>query len=45
MNTQEKIEAAGKKKEKGNALFKACKYFKASKTYERVKEHWFAINK
>ncbi|XP_022893194.1 peptidyl-prolyl cis-trans isomerase FKBP62-like [Olea europaea var. sylvestris] len=36
MNTQEKIEAAGKKKEKGNALFKACKYFKASKTYERA---------
>lgn len=36
MNTQEKIEAAGKKKEEGNALFKAGKYARASKRYERV---------
>lgn len=36
MNTQEKIEAAGKKKEEGNALFKAAKYERASKRYEKV---------
>lgn len=36
MNTQEKIEAAGKKKEEGNACFKAGKYAKASKRYEKV---------
>lgn len=36
MNTQEKIEAAGKKKEEGNTLFKAGKYARASKRYERV---------
>ncbi|KAF8391899.1 hypothetical protein HHK36_022239 [Tetracentron sinense] len=36
MNTQEKIEAAGKKKEEGNALFKAGKYAKASKRYEKA---------
>lgn len=36
MNTEEKIEAAGKKKEEGNALFKAGKYLKASKRYEKV---------
>lgn len=36
MNTQEKIEAAGKKKEEGNALFKAGKYALASKRYEKV---------
>lgn len=35
MNTQEKIEAAGKKKEEGNTLFKAGKYARASKRYER----------
>ncbi|CAA7058905.1 unnamed protein product [Microthlaspi erraticum] len=35
MNIQEKIEAAGKKKEEGNALFKAGKYARASKRYER----------
>ncbi|KAL0436199.1 UNVERIFIED_CONTAM: Peptidyl-prolyl cis-trans isomerase FKBP65 [Sesamum radiatum] len=35
MNTEEKIEAAGKKKEEGNALFKAGKYVKASKRYEK----------
>lgn len=37
MNTQEKIEAAGKKKEEGNTLFKAGKYARASKRYERVR--------
>jgi hypothetical protein len=36
MNTPEKIEAAGKKKEEGNALFKAGKYARASKRYEKV---------
>lgn len=36
MNTDEKIEAAGKKKEEGNVLFKAGKYAKASKRYEKV---------
>ncbi|KAF5746276.1 peptidyl-prolyl cis-trans isomerase FKBP62-like [Tripterygium wilfordii] len=36
MNAQEKIEAAGKKKEEGNAFFKAGKYFKASKRYEKA---------
>ena len=36
MNTQEKIEAAGKKKEEGNALFKVGKYERASKRYEKV---------
>ncbi|KAI3514522.1 hypothetical protein L1887_12991 [Cichorium endivia] len=36
MNTQEKIEAAGKKKEEGNMLFKAGKYLRASKRYEKA---------
>lgn len=36
MSTQEKIEAAGKKKEEGNVLFKAGKYVRASKRYEKV---------
>lgn len=36
MNTQEKIEAAGKKKEEGNILFKAGKYVRASKRYEKA---------
>lgn len=36
MNTQEKIEAAGKKKEEGNVLFKAGKFAKASKKYEKA---------
>jgi len=38
MSTPEKIEAAGKKKEEGNALFKAGKYARASKRYEKVIE-------
>lgn len=36
MSTQEKVEAAGKKKEEGNALFKAGKYKRASKRYEKA---------
>ncbi|KAI3782845.1 hypothetical protein L2E82_12903 [Cichorium intybus] len=36
MNTQEKMEAAGKKKEEGNMLFKAGKYLRASKRYEKA---------
>lgn len=36
MNNQEKIEAAGKKKEEGNVLFKSGKFARASKRYEKV---------
>lgn len=36
MSTAEKIEAAAKKKEEGNALFKAGKYQRASKRYEKA---------
>lgn len=36
MSAQEKIEAAGKKKEEGNALFKAGKHERASKRYEKA---------
>lgn len=36
MATGEKVEAAGKKKEEGNALFKIGKYAKASKRYEKA---------
>ncbi|XP_059430242.1 peptidyl-prolyl cis-trans isomerase FKBP62-like [Corylus avellana] len=36
MNTPEKIEAAAKKKEEGNVLFKAGKYERASKRYEKA---------
>lgn len=36
MKTQEKIEAASKKKDEGNALFKAGKYMRASKRYEKA---------
>ncbi|KAJ9547980.1 hypothetical protein OSB04_020523 [Centaurea solstitialis] len=36
MNTQEKIEAAGKKKEEGNTFFKDGKYLKAAKRYEKA---------
>ncbi|PSS09626.1 Peptidyl-prolyl cis-trans isomerase [Actinidia chinensis var. chinensis] len=39
MNTEEKIEAAGKKKEEGNALYKAGKYAKASKRYEKAAKY------
>ncbi|KAD4584380.1 hypothetical protein R6Q59_036772 [Mikania micrantha] len=37
--TQEKIEAAGKKKEEGNAFFKAGKYKKAVKRYEKAAKY------
>ncbi|XP_020096089.1 70 kDa peptidyl-prolyl isomerase-like [Ananas comosus] len=36
INNAEKIEAAGKKKEEGNALFKLGKYERASKRYEKA---------
>ncbi|CAK9309842.1 unnamed protein product [Citrullus colocynthis] len=36
MNNQEKIEAAGKKKEEGNVLFKSGKFARASKRYEKA---------
>nr|XP_043622846.1 peptidyl-prolyl cis-trans isomerase FKBP62-like [Erigeron canadensis] len=36
MNTQEKIDAAGRKKEEGNAYFKAGNYLKATKRYEKA---------
>ncbi|KAK8541610.1 hypothetical protein V6N13_137789 [Hibiscus sabdariffa] len=36
LNTQEKIETAGKKKEEGNVLFKVGKYVRASKRYEKA---------
>lgn len=39
MNNEEKIEAAGKKKEEGNALFKVGKYAKASKRYEKAAKY------
>ncbi|GMH30961.1 hypothetical protein Nepgr_032804 [Nepenthes gracilis] len=39
MNTQEKIEAASKKKEEGNALFKAGKQTRASKRYEKAAKY------
>eukprot|EP01018_Ginkgo_biloba_P006255 Gb_32981 [translate_table: standard] len=39
MSTPEKIEAAGKNKEEGNALFKAGKYWRASKKYEKAAKY------
>ncbi|KAJ0988937.1 hypothetical protein J5N97_007293 [Dioscorea zingiberensis] len=36
LNNAEKIEAAGRKKDEGNALFKAGKYVRASKRYEKA---------
>ncbi|RZC02484.1 Peptidyl-prolyl cis-trans isomerase FKBP62 [Glycine soja] len=36
LNTEEKLKAAGKKKEEGNVLFKAGKHARASKRYEKV---------
>lgn len=36
MDTPEKIEAAGKKKEDGNALYKVGKYMRAAKKYEKA---------
>ncbi|KAM7517135.1 hypothetical protein LguiA_006718 [Lonicera macranthoides] len=39
MNTKEKIEAAGKKKEEGNGFFKVGKYAKTSKRYEKATKY------
>lgn len=36
MNGQERVEAARKKKEEGNLLFKAGKYSRAAKKYDKV---------
>lgn len=44
MNTEEKILAAGKKKEEGNVLFKVGKYAKASKRYEKVHLVYFVAS-
>jgi FK506-binding protein 4/5 len=41
-NNAEKIEAAAKKKEEGNAWFKMGKYVKASKRYEKVNKHFWS---
>ena len=37
MDTNERIKAAGKKKEEGNVLFKNGKYQRAAKKYDKVK--------
>jgi len=39
LNNEEKIEAAGKKKEEGNALFKLGKFARASKRYEKAAKY------
>lgn len=39
MDTAELIEVAGKKKEDGNALFKAGKYLRASKKYDKATKY------
>ncbi|OEL34173.1 70 kDa peptidyl-prolyl isomerase [Dichanthelium oligosanthes] len=39
LNNEEKVEAAGKKKEEGNALFKLGKYARASKRYEKAAKY------
>ncbi|CAO2192202.1 unnamed protein product [Urochloa humidicola] len=39
LNNEEKIEAAGKKKEEGNVLFKLGKYARASKRYEKAAKY------
>nr|GEW06799.1 70 kDa peptidyl-prolyl isomerase-like [Tanacetum cinerariifolium] len=39
MATNEKIEAAGKKKEEGNVLFKSGKYQRAAKKYDRAVDY------
>ncbi|KAK6937856.1 Tetratricopeptide repeat 1 [Dillenia turbinata] len=39
MNTEEKIEAAAKKKEEGNVFFKGGKYERASKRYEKAAKY------
>ena len=37
MDSAEKLEAAGKRKEEGNALYKSGKYDRASKKYAKVR--------
>lgn len=39
MSNSEKIEAASRKKEEGNLLFKTGKYQQAGKKYEKVTQH------
>ncbi|GLT61745.1 hypothetical protein SLA2020_344280 [Shorea laevis] len=39
LNNQEKIEAAGKKKEEGNILFKSGKYQRAAKKYDKAADY------
>ncbi|EXC36632.1 Peptidyl-prolyl cis-trans isomerase FKBP65 [Morus notabilis] len=39
MNNNERIEAAGKKKEEGNLLFKSGKYQRAAKKYDKAAEY------
>ncbi|XVF36447.1 hypothetical protein REPUB_Repub19eG0059300 [Reevesia pubescens] len=39
LNSQEKIEAAGKKKEEGNMLFKSGKYQRAGKKYDKAVDY------
>lgn len=41
MSTPERIEAAGRKKEEGNQLFKIGKYHRAAMKYEKV---WLAVS-
>jgi len=36
LNSKEKIEVAGRKKEEGNVLFKGGNYLRAEKKYEQV---------
>lgn len=45
MTSQERIEAAGKKKEEGNALFKCQKYQRAGKKYDKVAFLLFEVAK
>ena len=37
MDVHERIEAAGRKKEEGNVLYKSGKYQRAAKKYDKVK--------
>ncbi|KAK1432327.1 hypothetical protein QVD17_09222 [Tagetes erecta] len=39
MTNHERIEAAGKKKEEGNLLFKNCKYQRAAKKYDKAVDY------
>ena len=44
MNNQEKTEAAGRKKEEGNLLFKNGKYQRAGKKYDKVVNVLLCLN-